>query len=57
VLIDESGTVIRACAVEGPRLLMKASESAAYQSKFTPTTLEGKQVKVNGLIIYNFVGH
>lgn len=56
VLINESGTVIRACAIEGPRLLMKASESAAYQSKFSPTIVGGKPVKVNGIIIYNFVG-
>jgi TonB family protein len=55
VVIDESGRVVRACAVEGPNLLMKASESAAYRSKFTPTTLEGMPVKVNGVIIYNFV--
>jgi tetratricopeptide (TPR) repeat protein len=55
VLIDENGRVLRACAVEGPSLLMKVSESAAYRSKFTPTTLEGMPVKVNGTIIYNFV--
>jgi tetratricopeptide (TPR) repeat protein len=55
VLIDENGNVLRACAVEGPSLLMKGSESAAYRSKFTPTKLEGMPVKVNGVIIYNFV--
>jgi tetratricopeptide (TPR) repeat protein len=55
VLIDETGRVLRACAVEGPSLLMKASESAAYRSKFTPTTFEGTPVKVNGMIIYNFI--
>lgn len=56
VLINESGTVIRACAIEGPQVFMKASESAAYQSKFSPTTVNGKPVKVNGIIIYRFVG-
>ena len=55
VLINESGTVIRACAIEGPKVLMKASESAAYQSKFSATRVGGKPVKVNGIIIYNFV--
>jgi TonB family protein len=55
VVIDESGRVLRACAVEGPGLLMKASESAAYRSTFTPTTVEGMPVKVRGVIIYNFV--
>ncbi|MDX6574208.1 MAG: hypothetical protein QOE96_161 [Blastocatellia bacterium] len=56
VLIDELGTVIRACAVEGPRLLMKASESAAYQSRFSPTIVGGMPVKVNGIVIYKFIG-
>ncbi|HVS81296.1 MAG TPA: tetratricopeptide repeat protein [Pyrinomonadaceae bacterium] len=55
VLINESGDVIRACAIEGPKLLTKASESAAARSKFSPTTLDGKPVKVNGVIIYNYV--
>jgi tetratricopeptide (TPR) repeat protein len=55
VLINESGTVIRACAIDGPRLLMKASESAAYQSKFSPTMVGGKPVKVSATVVYNFV--
>jgi len=55
VLIDESGSVIRACAVEGQICLLKASESAAYRSKFSPTLLEGKPVKVNGVIMYKFI--
>lgn len=55
VLIDESGKVIRACAIEGPNLLMKVSESAAYHSRFSPTQLAGTPVKVNGVIVYNFV--
>jgi len=55
ILIDETGKVIRACAVEGQRALLKVSESAAYNSKFTPTRIEDKPVKVNGTIIYNFV--
>lgn len=55
ILIDEIGKVIRACAVEGQRVLLKASESAAYNSRFTPTRIDGKPVKVTGTIIYNFV--
>ncbi len=55
VLIDESGKVIRACAIEGPNLLMKVSESAAYHSRFSPTKLAGTPVKVTGVIVYNFV--
>jgi len=55
VLIDERGDVTRVCAFEGHKLLMKASESAAARSKFSPTTLDGKPVKVTGIIIYNYV--
>ena len=54
ILINESGTVIRACAIEGPQVFMKASESAAYQSKFSPTTAGGKPLRVTGFIIYRF---
>ena len=56
IVIDESGNVIRACAVSGPPLLMRASESAAYRSKFTPTMLMGSPVRVSGTIFYKFVG-
>ncbi len=34
--------------------MQRSSEIAAYQSKFHPTMLEGKPVKVTGVIIYNF---
>jgi tetratricopeptide (TPR) repeat protein len=56
ILIDESGNVIRACAIKGPRGLMRVSELAAYQSKFTSTKLKGKPVKVGGVIVYKFHG-
>jgi protein TonB len=55
VVIDETGKVIRACAVQGPSLLMRNSEAAAYNARFTPTKLSGQPVKVTGLITYNFV--
>ena len=54
VLIDETGKVIRACAIEGPDVLMKVAEAAARSSRFTATLLSGTAVKVNGVIIYNF---
>jgi len=54
VLIDETGRVIRVCAIEGPGLLIQAAESAARRSRFTATLLSGTPVKVNGVIIYNF---
>ena len=55
VLIDENGNVISAHAVSGHPLLQAAAVSAARASKFTPTKLSGQPVKVNGVIIYNFV--
>ena len=55
VTIDEKGNVSYACAVTGAKELQLVSEAAAYQSKFTPTLLEGKPVKVTGVIVYNFV--
>lgn len=55
VLIDEQGVVISAKAIEGPDSLRAVAVSAALQSRFTPTRLMGQPVKVNGVIIYNFV--
>ena len=55
VLIDENGNVISAHAVSGHPLLQASAVAAARASKFTPTKLSGQPVKVNGVIIYNFV--
>jgi tetratricopeptide (TPR) repeat protein len=55
VMIDETGKVIFACAISGHPLLQPASEYAAMSARFTPTSLEGKPVKVTGVIVYNFV--
>ena len=54
VTISEQGKVLRACAIKGHPLLWLASERAAYASEFAPTKLNGKPVKVTGLISYNF---
>ncbi len=56
VLIDEEGNVASANAVSGHPLLRQASEQAALGAKFKPTLLSGQPVKVNGIIVYNFVG-
>lgn len=56
VLIDEEGKVVSAQAVSGHPLLRAASEQAALGAKFKPTLLSGQPVKVNGIIVYNFVG-
>jgi periplasmic protein TonB len=55
VLIDENGNVVAAHATNGHPLLQAAAVNAARSSKFTPTKLSGQPVKVNGVIIYNFV--
>jgi len=55
VTVDETGNVISATAVSGHPLLRAAAVTAARASKFSPTTLAGKPVKVTGVIVYNFV--
>ena len=54
VLIDESGRVISASAVNGHPLLRSAAVDAARSARFTPTKLSGTPVKVSGVIVYNF---
>ena len=58
VTIDETGKVIQAKAVNSsgmPGAFLTAAENAARRSRFTPTLMSGMPVKVNGVIIYNFV--
>jgi TonB family protein len=55
VEIDESGTVTLACAISGDPLLRAASVAAAKRSRFTPTKLSGKPVRIIGVIQYRFV--
>ena len=55
VLIEEDGQVFSAEPVAGHQLLLAASRWAACGAEFSPTKLEGKAVKVAGIITYNFV--
>jgi TonB family protein len=55
VLIDETGKVVSAKALDGHPLLKQVSEKAAYQARFSPTRLGEQPVKVSGVITYNFV--
>lgn len=55
VMINEEGEVTSAKAICGDLELGAAGEAAARQSKFNPTLLDGKAVKVIGIIIYNFI--
>jgi protein TonB len=55
VTVDEAGNVIAAHAISGHPLLQAAAVTAARQASFRPTRLNGEPVKVNGLLVYNFV--
>lgn len=55
VLIDETGKVISAKAVNGHPMLLAAAQQAAYGARFSPTKLGDQPVKISGVITYNFV--
>jgi TonB family protein len=55
IVFNEQGKVIWARAINGHPMLRTASEDAARQSTFPPTTLSGQPVKVRGVVVYNFV--
>lgn len=54
VILDESGRVINARAVNGPPLLRNAAEQAARSARFSPTLVGGQPTRVSGVIVYNF---
>ena len=56
VTIDEAGKVIDAKSVCGGNpALVRAALVAARGAEFSPTQVDGKPIKVNGIIVYNFV--
>ena len=55
ILVDEQGKVISAQIVAGNPMLTSAAKEAAMRARFTPTILNGQAVKIQGVIIYNFV--
>ena len=55
ILVDEEGKVVEEHAVSGHPLLRDAAETAARNSRFSPTRLQGQPVKVSGVITYSFV--
>ena len=55
VIIGEDGTVIAAAAIDGHPLLYGVSVAAARETTFSATRLNGKPVKVVGVLTYNFV--
>lgn len=56
ILIDENGKVIKAGARNGSPLVQGVSREAACKAKFSPTVIDGKPVKVSGVLTYAFVG-
>ena len=54
ILVDEQGRVVSAQIVTGNTLLNAAAREAAMRARFTPTTLNGVPVKIQGVITYNF---
>jgi TonB family protein len=54
VSVDETGRVVEAHPCGHP-LLSESSLHAAYMARFSPTLLDGKPVKVSGVITYRFV--
>lgn len=54
VVIDESGKVVSAKAVDGHQFLREAAEQAARLARFSPAILSGQPMKVSGQITYSF---
>jgi TonB family protein len=55
VLVDETGQIVRANAICGPRQLRKATEEAALRARYAPATLNGQPVKLSSVVYYRFV--
>lgn len=55
ITISEEGRVLQATAVGGHPTLQEAAQQAALQWVFSPTLLNGKAVKVAGVISFNFI--
>jgi TonB family protein len=54
ILVDEQGKVVSAQVMSGSPMLSPAAREAAMRARFTPTTLNGVPVKIQGVITYNF---
>ena len=52
--IDEAGKVISAHAMRGHPLLQEAAIKSALKSRFTPIMVNGRAMKVTGIINYDF---
>src|SRR5688572_32410017 len=55
VIVAETGKVLSADIVSGPKQLWMAAIEAARQARFNPTLIGGSAVKITGILTYNFV--
>jgi len=56
VVVDEDGNVVSAqCSLTCHPMLKDAAELAAMTSKFKPLSVEGRSVRYEGILLYNFV--
>jgi TonB family protein len=55
VIVDETGKVLSADIVSGPKQLWLAAIEAARKARFKPTLIGGTAVKVTGILTYDFV--
>jgi TonB family protein len=54
VIVDETGRVMSADIVSGPKQLWIAAIEAARKAHFEPTLVGGTAVKITGILTYNF---
>jgi TonB family protein len=55
ITIDESGNVVEARPVRGPRYLRRQAVNVVHQWRFRPTVSSGRPVRAQGTIIVNFI--
>ena len=56
VVVSETGAVLVACARgNADRILKEESERIAHRAQFIPASVNGKPVKVRGIITYKFI--
>lgn len=55
VIVAETGKVLSADIVSGPKQLWLAAIEAARQARFNPTLIGGSAVKISGILTYDFV--
>lgn len=54
IVVSPEGRVESARAISGHALLVKAAVDAVYDWQFQPTTLNGRAVRVTGVVTFNF---